>query len=328
MPEEVEDVIVANALGPGGNPARSIALLAGLPEQVAGITIDRQCCGGLDAIIIAASLISGGFANILLAGGAESYSSAPARFARKDGRVAYEPYRQAPFTPWPDRDPDMNEAAEELAKIRSISRGQQDEWAIKSHGNALRARQRLESETVEIGGSPLRRDALTRDLDPRLCARATSLSGDITVANASLAADAAAFCLITSESEQRRRNVGGTRFVAGVTIGDNPMMPGLAPVRAARKAMATCGIDRSQLAVAEIMEAYAVQAIACIQDLGLDERIVNSGGGSLARGHPVGASGTILAVRLHHELARTSGFGLAAIAAAGGIGSALLLEAL
>lgn len=323
--QDIDEVIVANAIGPGGNPARSIALQAGLPDRIAGLTIDRQCCGGLDAIALAAALIAAGQAKILLAGGVESYSTAPARFARHGQTIARRPYRQAPFTPWPERDPDMDEAASALATCQSISRRQQDEWAIASHRKARCAAGRLSREVAPIVGVPLTGDSFTRDLGVDLCRRARSLCGDITTANASVAADAAAFCLVAAE-ERPSPGSPSTRILAAQTRGGDPIMPGLAPVAAAQRAMDRVGVTASALAAAEIMEAYAVQAISCVEQLELPYDIVNIGGGSLARGHPIGASGSILAVRLHHELITSGGIGLAAIAAAGGIGSALLLE--
>ncbi|MGY9058109.1 MAG: thiolase family protein, partial [Alphaproteobacteria bacterium] len=116
-------------------------------------------------------------------------------------------------------------------------------------------------------------------------------------------------------------------IVAGRTMGGQPDLPGLAPVAAIRKVLGNAGVAVGELAVAEIMEAYAAQAIACVDGAGIDPECVNLGGGSLARGHPIGASGAINAVRLYHELAQCGGDGVAAIAAAGGIGTALLMRA-
>ncbi|MGJ8618108.1 MAG: beta-ketoacyl synthase N-terminal-like domain-containing protein, partial [Sulfitobacter sp.] len=132
-PNDVDEVIVSNALGAGGNPARIMSLAAGLPDRIAGLSIDRQCAGGLDALLLARQMIRSGDANVVVAGGVESYSRRPMRMQTfADGRapVAYD---QAPFTPWPDRDPDMAEAADALAKSQGITRKAQDEWAMSSH---------------------------------------------------------------------------------------------------------------------------------------------------------------------------------------------------
>ena len=312
-PDQVNDVILSNALGAGGNPARRVALAAGLPDSVAGLTIDRQCAGGLDAILLAKALVDSGAADIVLAGGVESYSRRPLRLQTDPDGGPPTPYEQAPFTPWPDRDPDMAAAAEALARRLSIPRARQEAWAAHSHAKALAAD--LSREIVPLEG--ITRDAFPRALVPKLLAKAPVLTGSITAATAAVAADAAAVCLVVSDRVAQGR---GLMILGGTTLGGTPEDPGLAPVAAIRR------VWRGEpLAQAEIMEAYAVQALAVIDGAGLDPQIVNPGGGGLARGHPIGASGAILAVRLFHGL--TQGRGLAAIAAAGGIGTALLLEA-
>lgn len=311
----VEEIVVSNALGGGGNPARLVALAAGLPERVAGLSIDRQCAGGLDSVLIARALVESGAAEVVLAGGVESYSRRPLRFRTDpDGGAAVE-YDRPPFTPWPDRDPEMHAAAAVLAERLGISRRAQDAWAVESHRKAL-ARGRM-AEVVPVLGREL--DGFTRGLTEEVAARAAPLVGSITAANAAVAADAAAFVLVVSDRVARG---AGLRIVSGATLGARPDEPGMAPVAAMMRALAAAG--PGALAQVEMMEAYAVQAMACVRAMGLDPAIVNPGGGALARGHPIGASGAILAVRLFHDL--REGRGLAAIASAGGIGSALVVE--
>ena len=312
-PDQVDEVILSNALGAGGNPARRVALAAGLPETVAGLTTDRQCAGGLDAILLARALVDSGMASVVLAGGVESYSRRPLRLATDPDGGPAVPYDEAPFTPWPDRNPGMAEAAEALARRLGIDRARQEAWAMASHDKALIEDQ--SAEIVPILG--IDADAFPRRLSPRLLARAPILQGSITAATAAVAADAAAVCLVVSDHIAAGR---GLAILGGATVGGDPTEPGLAPIAAIRRVW-----QGEPLAMAEIMEAYAVQAIAVVDGVGLDPAIVNPAGGGLARGHPIGASGAILAVRLFHRLAR--GRGLAAIAAAGGIGSALLVEA-
>lgn len=312
-PDQVDEVILSNALGAGGNPARRAALAAGLPETVAGLTTDRQCAGGLDAVLLAKALVDSGAADVVLAGGVESYSRRPLRLATDPDGGPSKPYDQAPFTPWPDRDPDMAQAAEALARRLNIPRDRQEAWAAASHAKALVAD--LSPEIVPLNG--ITRDAFPRALTPRLLARAPVLSGSITAATTAVAADAAAVCLVVSDRIAKGR---GLALISGATVGGTPEEPGLAPVAAIRRIW-----QGEQLQQAEIMEAYAVQALAVIDGAGIDPACVNPGGGGLARGHPIGASGAILAVRLFHGLRQ--GRGLAAIAAAGGIGTALLVEA-
>ncbi|KUJ73154.1 acetyl-CoA acetyltransferase [Ruegeria marisrubri] len=324
--DQVDEVIVSNAMGGGGNPARLAALQAGLPERVGGLSIDRQCCGGLDALMLARAMVLAGQAEVVLAGGVESYSRRPIRMRSFADGSEPQPYDQPPFAPWPDRDPDMAEAAEALAKQLDIGRGRQDEWAICSHQKALAARDELAREILPLQPDQGQCDPFTRRLGPRLCARAPVVCGSITTANMAVAADGAAFCLVVSERVRKELGRSGATILGGASRGGPPELPGIAPVAAIRETLDGLSLSPSDLAQAEIMEAFAVQAIACVEQAGLSEEIVNRRGGALARGHPIGASGTILAVRLFHDLMRTGGLGLAAIAAAGGLGTALVLE--
>ena len=315
-PDEVDEVILSNAIGPGGNPARRVALAAGLPERVAGLTVDRQCAGGLDALLLARAMVMAGLAEVVIAGGVESYSQAPER--RMPGAEA--PYAQAPFTPWPERDPDMGQAADALGRRLGISRAAADAWAVESHRKAQAAD--LSREIVPVAG--LARDVFARDLTVTVAARAPVVAGAVTAANAAVAADGAAFVLVVSERVAARA-ARALRIAGGVTRGGVPWEPGLAPVAAIAESLAATGLQAGDLAQAEVMEAYAVQAIACVEGAGLDPARVNLKGGALARGHPIGASGAVLAVRMFHDLAQ--GAGVAAIASAGGIGTAVVFEA-
>ncbi|CAH2603696.1 putative acetyl-CoA C-acetyltransferase YhfS [Rhodovastum atsumiense] len=325
----VDQVILGNALYGGGNPARVAALLAGLPETVPAMTIDTQCCGGLDAVLLAAALVSAGQARAVIAGGLESYSRAPIRQRRpRDPAEAPQSYARPPFTPWPERDPDMIEAAAGLAALRGVPRCGQEDYAIASHRRALGARH---PELVPLAG--LERDAFARPLTRRLCARLPVLAGDaahgVTAATVAVEADAAAAVLVVDEALARRHPGRALRLLGGVRGAGDPVHPALAPIAAARALLARCEVAAERIAVSEIMEAFAVQAMACRDGIGLDPARCNRGGGALARGHPIGASGAILAVRLFHELQADApgAVGLAAIAAAGGLGSALLLSA-
>ena len=323
---EVDTVIAGNSLGAGGNPARHVALALGA-ESAGSLSIDSQCCGGLDALIIATNMIVAGQCDVILAGGVESYSMRPLRQRLRPDRSDPEYYDQAPFTPWPDRDPDMAEAADALAKKLKISRTEQDCWTVESHAKAMAARDRIASEIAPVKGSSLAHDSYSRNLSLKACSRAPPICGTVSKANASVAADAAAFCLVVSERTAHRLGCSNpVQVVSGCMAGDDPTLPGLAPVEAVRKLLPGAGVNLRDLTVSEVNEAYAVQAIACVRNIGLDPSTVNVGGGSLARGHPIGASGAIIAVRLVHELIQKGGHGLAAIAAAGGLGSAVVLK--
>lgn len=324
-PSQVDEIIVGNALGAGGNPARLVGLAAGLPESVAGLSLDRQCCSGMDALLIADSLIRSGSARVVVAGGVESYSQRPHRLRKDPVSGELQSYDQPAFTPWPDRDPDMAVAAQALAETLGIDTQQQDDWAVDSHRKALAARPRLQREIVPL--NELGRDPFARELTLRTCRRAGKIAGSISTANTAVAADGAAFCVIVADDLAKALKVPEVRILDARTLGANPDFPGSAPLAAIRQVMQQRQLRPQALRFAEIMEAYAAQAIACTRLAEIDPAIVNIGGGALARGHPIGASGAILAVRLYNELSQSSGLGLAAIAAAGGLGSALLLEA-
>jgi len=328
---EVDETILGNALYGGGNPARLAALAAGIPETKPALTIDTQCCSGLDAIAAAADRVSGGACDVVLAGGVESYSRAPLRFARP--MQSHEPasgYQRPPFTPWPDRDPDMIEAAVLLAEELGIARAAQEIFAVESHRRAMQAQEALRSEIVPLEN--IDTDAFARRLSKAACARLPVISGQgtyaATAATVAVEADAAAVVIVVSERRLAAlKPVLQPILIAGhVRVAGDPMRPGLLTTTAAQALLTRHGLDASQISVAEIMEAFAAQAMGSIAALGLDPARANRGGGALSRGHPIGASGAILAVRLFHELQlECDGFGLATIAAAGGLGSALLL---
>ena len=322
--DDIGEVIVANSLGLGGNPARIIALASGLPERVAGLSVDRQCVGGLDAILLGHAMIQSGLHDIVIAGGVESYSRRPLRQRTfSDGRppIAYD---QAPFTPWPNRDPDMAQSAADLSRHLELSQADQDNWAINSHCRTLKFAEQTQAELVPLAG--LEKDAFTRALTQRHCERAPKLCGTITAANMAVAADGAAFVVLISDKVAQQLGTPSVGILGGATLGAAPEQPGLAPVAAIAHVLGRAGISPEDLTQAEIMEAFAVQAIACQRGANIPAQIVNPQGGALARGHPIGASGAILAVRLFHQLSKTGGTGLAAIAAAGGLGTALLLR--
>lgn len=320
-PVDPDEIILANALYAGGNPARLASLAAGLPETIAGLSIDRQCAGGLDAILLGAQIVQSGAARAVLAGGAESHSMRPQRAMQTPDGL--RPYDRPPFTPWPDRDPDLHEAAADLAVAKGLSRATQDAFAVQSHANARTADH--SAEIIPTAG--LSHDAFTRNLTPQTAARAKTVTGTLSAANTAIKADAAAFVLITDETLAAHTNAKPARILAGRTRGADPTSPATAPIAAANDALAQADLRADQLACSEMMEAYAVQAMVCATDIGLDFNTMNRGGGALARGHPIGASGAINAVRLFHELQKENGgTGLAAIAAAGGIASALILS--
>ncbi len=200
---DIDEVYIGNALSGGGNPARVISLAAGLPERMPSQTIDTQCCSGLDAIISGIKSIKSGAAHIVLAGGVESYSRSPLRFERpihKDSEPVQ--YARPPFSPWPDRDPEMAEAAHKLAKQFSITREFQSQWAIESHRKAILAQKNgvYRKELSLIQNIDVKNDTFARNLTLSICRRAKVLAGSdgmaIDSATAAVSANAAAIVLL------------------------------------------------------------------------------------------------------------------------------------
>jgi acetyl-CoA C-acetyltransferase len=338
--EEVDEVVIGNAVGGGGNPARLIALTAGLPDSVAAVTIDRQCASGLDAIVIGAGMIASGSADIVLAGGAESASTAPWRVAKPANLYADMPafYSQPVFSPAERGDPCMVEAAETVARRYGISRERQDRFALESHRRAIQAREAgLDGEIVPLGTGPEeKRDEGPRpSLSAELLARMPPLigpDGTVTAGNSCQINDGAAMVMLVSEAVWRRLgSPPGLAFCGAASAGIAPDIPSLAAVSAAQKLCVKTGSGISDFAAIEFNEAFAAQVLASIEALEIDPARLNISGGSLAYGHPYGASGAILATRLFTRLARqgkagAADAGLAMIAAAGGVGVAALFR--
>ncbi|NDI13962.1 MAG: thiolase family protein, partial [Rhodobacteraceae bacterium] len=195
--DQVDELIVSNALGAGGNPARLCALAAGLPVGVAGLSIDRQCVGGLDAIIRAADMVDAGRARVVVAGGAESYSRRPLRMHSNHGADIGVAYDRPAFAPESAFDPDPHIAMASLAAHHAISRDAQEAYAQQSHQNALDALDHLSHEIVEIAG--INRDPYARKLSTNVMAKAPVLAGSVTAATAAVAADGAAFVVVVAD---------------------------------------------------------------------------------------------------------------------------------
>ncbi|GAA0539167.1 acetyl-CoA acetyltransferase [Saccharopolyspora subtropica] len=325
---EVDEVLLGNVLGPGGNPARVAALRAGLGEATPGMTVDRQCASGLTAITTAAALVQAGAGDWFLAGGAESPSTAPWRAWRP--RSAAEPprfYSRAPFAPPEIGDPDMGPAADLVAAEAGISRQRQDEFAARSHARAVAAQEagRFDAELVPVGGVSVD-ERPRRGFTAERLARfrpAFTPDGTATAANSCGINDGAAAVLVTTEEQRRRLGVPGLRLLGWRTCGVDPNRLGLGAVPAMRELLA-----RHRPEVVEFTEAFAGQALACLDAAGIDEELVSPDGGAIALGHPWGASGAVLVVRLFSRMVRADGprIGLSALSSGGGLGVAAMWE--
>lgn len=329
VPLPVQEVVLGNCTGPGGDLARVAALAAGLGTDVPGLTVDRQCGSGLAAVDVGAALVRPG--GLVLAGGVESASTAPLRFWPGEPPVRYE---RAPFAPESLGDPDMGCAADVLAAKAGVARERQDAYAARSHARAVATRDAggFDAETVPVGG-------VTRDERPRPITverlarlrpafRPEAEGGTVTAGTSCGVNDGAAVVALVDAATHRSLGVPGLRVLATATAGVDPNLPGLGLVPAARTALARAGLDLADVDVVELNEAFAGQVLACCDELGLDEHRVCAEGGALALGHPWGASGAVLVVRLFSQLVRADRgrYGLAAIAVGGGQGVAMVVE--
>ncbi|HET8604257.1 MAG TPA: thiolase family protein [Marmoricola sp.] len=322
------EVVLGNCMGPGGDVARVATLAAGLGYDVPALTVDRQCASGLAAIEVATALVHarGG---VVLAGGVESASTAPWRCWPPGPGGSPVRYERAPFAPTDIGDPDMGVAADLLAAEHGVGRERQDAFAARSHQRAWAATEEglLDDELVPVGG-------LARDERPRKGMTAQRLArlpaafregGTVTAGNSCGVNDGAAVVALAPAST----GLPGLRVLATATTGVDPNRPGRGLVPAVRAALDRAGLGLDDLDVVELNEAFAGQVLACCDELGLADDRVCPQGGALALGHPWGASGAVLVVRLFSQLVRQGRgrYGLAAIAAGGGQGVAMVVEA-
>ena len=330
-----DDVVLGNCLGPGGNLARVAALQAGLPVSVPGVTVDRQCGSGLAAVSIGAAMLPSASASrpLILAGGVESASTAPWRFWPPANGSPPQRYERAPFAPAELGDPDMGEAADLLAAEADVSRERQDAYAARSHSLAVQARQQgaFDQEVVPVGGL-LTDERPRRGLTVERLARLKPVfrdGGTVTAGNSCGVSDGAAVVALVPETQRRQLGQPGLRLVATATAGVDPRRPGLGIVPAVQQVLGDARLELAQIDALEFNEAFAGQILACTDRLGLDPERVCRQGGALALGHPWGASGAVLLVRLFSQLIRAASgrYGLAAIAVGGGQGIATVVEA-
>ena len=349
----IEDVIVgaSNQAGEDNrNVARMAALLAGLPVTVAGNTVNRLCGSGLQAIMDAAKSIMCGEGMFYIAGGVESMSRAPFIIARQiqndkteaetvDSTIGWRFTNQqlaALYHPY-----GMGETAEFLAKDRQISRAAQDAYAVQSHEKYFRAlvAGKWNNEIIPISVSNNANAILVnKDEHPRETTieklaglkPAFVKGGCVTAGNASGINDGASVLLLASEAAVKLFNLRPiARVVSTAVAGVHPEMMGLGPVPATKKALQRAGLIVADVNLIELNEAFAVQSLACINDLSFDNTIVNVNGGAIALGNPIGCGGARIATTLLHEMKRRkSKFGLATMCVGVGQGSSIIFEGL
>ena len=342
---EIEDVYfgAANQAGEDNrNVARMGVLLAGLPDSVAGVTVNRLCASGLSAVVSACHAIAASDGDLFVAGGVESMSRAPLVTAKPD--MAWPRGNQTAWDTtlgWRFPNPrmeemfpleSMGETGENVAERYDVSREEQDEFALRSQQRWAEAAEagRFDDELVPIGEA-------VRDEHPRPDTSAEKLAtlkpafrsgGSVTAGNSSGINDGAAALVIASEEKAQALGVEplGT-FVGSAVAGVDPRVMGIGPVPAVRKLLARTGVEVGDVDLVELNEAFASQSLVVIRELGLDPERVNVNGGAIAIGHPLGMSGARLVVTLLHELRRRDGkYGLATLCVGVGQGQAALFE--
>ncbi|MDP9091160.1 MAG: thiolase family protein [Pseudomonadota bacterium] len=334
-PALIEDLILGCAYpeGPqGSNIARIVVLLAGLPLEVGGMTVNRFCGSSMSAIQIAAAQVEAGIGEAYLCVGVESMSMVP------QGGFSRSPNPEL-SSRFPDAYISMGQTAENVAKAYNISRRDQEVMAVESHRKAAQAREqgRLREEIVPIrleSGEVVTEDGCIRpatSLEALAALKpAFAADGVVTAGTSSPLTDGASVVLVTSEEFAHRRGLHPlARLRSAATVGCNPALMGIGPISATRKALARAGLGIDALDVIEINEAFASQALACIRELGLNPANINLDGGGLALGHPLGATGARITGKAAALLARTKGrYALATQCIGGGQGIATIMEAL
>jgi 3-oxoadipyl-CoA thiolase len=343
--EQIEDVWLgcANQAGEDNrNVARMAVLLAGLPESIAGVTVNRLCASGLSAIVGAAHAVIAGDGDLFVAGGVESMSRAPLVTAKPDAafprgdRVLYDTTLGWRF-PNPRLEElfpleTMGETGENVAERFMVSREEQDAFALRSQQRWAAAAEagRFDDELVAVGD-------VTRDEHPRPDTSAEKLAslkpafragGSVTAGNSSGLNDGAAAVVIASEEKARELGIEPLgAFVGSAVAGVDPRVMGIGPVPAVRKLLERTGVSIDDVDLVELNEAFASQSLAVVRELGIDEAKVNVNGGAIAIGHPLGMSGARLTVTLLHELRRRGGgYGVATMCVGVGQGQAALFQ--
>jgi acetyl-CoA C-acetyltransferase len=348
--QAVDAIVLGNALGAGGNPARMVALAAGLPERCAAFSVDTQCCSGIDAVSMAVGLLASGQASVVIAGGVEAWSRSPIRQVRpmREGEPALA-YDRPAFAPDCARDPDLLVSAARYAQQHGFSRAEQDAYAVLSHQRATTHAPTLALEIVPIHNLGLdaypRSTSLVRAARMPVAVRSAAAEDEArhpqnAVADCALStlaisarADGAALVLLATAQASHALGIAAqAAWVTSAAVGCDPATPLIAAEKAAVAALARAGLcSIESMSVIELHDAFAVQGLSFCKALGIEAQRINRRGGGLARGHPIGASGAVSLVRLLSDLRRDEGAGargLVAVAGAGGIGAAAILERL
>jgi acetyl-CoA C-acetyltransferase len=343
QPEMIDDVIFGNVLSGGGNIARLTALQTGLSIEIPGITIDRQCGSGINAVNLAAQAIKAGDGDIYVAGGTESMSRAPYLMERPDKPYSPMPpsFKKSQLSPKEIGDPPMGITAENLAEKYQITREEQDEFALKSQQRMAAAmEQGLFDEQIVPITIPVKKDepvVFNKDEHPRPQTTLEALTklqpaflkgGTVTAGSSSGLNDAASALVIMSREKAEELGIEPLAVIRAYAVaGVDPNIMGIGPVPAVRKVLEKSGMSLDEIDLIEINEAFAAQVLACNRELEMNLEKVNVNGGAIAHGHPLGATGAILITKAVYELMRSGGkYALITACIGGGQGIATIIE--
>lgn len=343
-PAIVDEVIFSNLMAyEYNNMARMVLLAAGLPTEVPGISLDRQCGSSLNAVAYAAILIQAGYGDCIIAGGVESDSRRPYILEKPTDAYQFLPpkFLSPRFAPDFIGDPPMGNTAENLAEKYSLTRQELDEFAVLSHQKAAKAwaagyfDEQIVPVEVPLGkgktalfskDEPLREDA---NLEAMAKLRpAFKEKGIVTAGNSSPMSDGAGAVVVMEKSKAKELGMEILASFKGYTsVGVDPNIMGIGPVPAIRKLLEQTGVELENVDLIELNEAFAAQSISCIRELGLDMAKVNVNGGAIALGHPLAGTGAILTTKMVYELKRRNAKrGIISFCCGGGQGVAMMLE--
>ncbi len=348
--DQVDQVIIGNILqgGQGMNPGRQVGIKSGLPVETPGMTLNRMCGSGLQAIISAAQEVALGDAEVVMAGGIENMDQAPfllpkARYGYRMGMPSVEMYDSMVYDGLWDvfNNYHMGVTAENVSEKYGVSREDADAYAARSHQRAAKSTEegyfedqivpidiKQKKETVQFTKDEHIRDGATAEGLANLKSIFKKEEGTVTAGNASGINDGAALTLVTSakKAEELGLPVAG-KLVSAAVAGVDPSLMGIGMVPASQLALKKAGLSAEDLDLVEANEAFSSIAVAVGRELGIDEEKLNPLGGAIALGHPIGATGAVLTVKILNELARTGGrYGLVTLCIGGGMGIAAVFE--
>lgn len=341
-PAEIQEVYMGNAEGAPGNIGRVIALEADLPVTVPGIQLDRQCASGLETICMAAAMIESGHGEVYVAGGAESMTNNPYFMTKSKRPFSYAPpqFNYVMMSPPKVGNPDMGITAENVLEVNPVSREKMDVFAYESHKKAIKA---IEAGVFNEQIVPIKKIVkgkeiiINKDESPRAETTLEVLAklrpvfkkdGSVTAGNSCPMNDGAAAVVMMSKEKAETMGIKPLLKVKGfASVGLDPNYMGLGPIGAVKKVLEMTGVTLDEVEMIEINEAFASQALGCIEELGLDPKRVNPNGGAIALGHALGATGAVLTTKVAYAMKKAKRkYAIVTMCVGGGEGSAAIFE--